>query len=100
MNLLWEKPNGKWGVLAPAGQANAVVHLTGYVNAAAVLGVTRERFNLDDIYAATVGANPNNPAYLIIHTQASDDATSITCRVQARLTMYTLHFNRAIIGTS
>lgn len=100
MDLLWEKPNGKWGVLGPRGQNDSIARVTGYMSAATVLGVTKERFKNDDIYATNVGANPNVPAYLVITTQASDAASAITVRLHCRLTMFTELFNRATISQS
>lgn len=100
MTLSWEKPNNTHGVLGPAGSATAQKRITGFLSAAQALQVTKQRFNIDDIYSSAIGSNPSHHGYLTISTQAVDKISSVTVQVVFHLTMYATLYERATVGLS
>lgn len=100
MDLAWEKPYNKHGILTPTGSAGSQRTIRGYLSCAQVQGITKKKFSMDDIYGATTGADPANQSILNICAQATDALSSIGVNVTVRLLFYTKYFDRVAIGSS
>lgn len=73
---------------------------TGKVNNARVLGVTAEKFRVDDLYSAIMGANPDQKVHMDIMAQYKDNATVHNIYVTISFLYNVTFFGLKILATS
>lgn len=69
--------------------------LTGYIAMHKLFGITKQRYQQDDLFSATTGANPSLIAYLHIGAFDPTVATTVTTEFSVQLTFYTEFYQRA-----
>lgn len=100
MQTVYEKPYTQFRTLAMNGAASSKATVKGYCNNAKILGVSRLRYGLDDIYSATAGVAPNTEPYLHIYIKERGATSGIVIGVSVQLTYYCAWYERVALTGS
>ena len=100
MQTVYEKPYTQFRTLGMNGAATSKAVVKGYCNNAKILGVTRARYNSDDIYSATAGMAPDVEPYLHIYIRERAGTGGLVIGVSVQLTYYCAWYERVPLTSS
>lgn len=97
MQTIAEKPYVQFRTLGMSGSSSGTTVIKGYCNNPKIMGVSKERFRVDDVYTATSGNNPTKIPYL--HVYAHGQA-GLQCKITVHLQYLSCFYERVALAGS
>jgi len=94
-----EQRRSAYPKLVPIAQRGSVVQ-KGYCSTRSAAGLTAAEMAADDVWAASVAANPTQQWYWHILSESTDKVTNLIIQLQVRLTYYVEFYDIVLVNPS